>query len=224
VIGSPNFTGAAFSANVEVAVYFDSTSPAFGGNYKLLRALIDEHWRKGKRLTHPEVDSYREVWNRKKHLLGQLAGTYEATPGKKAGKPLFEIEILMLTWPEFVRKVMSEKAPAFNSRTATLRAARTYFHDSKHFADMRTEFRRQIAGLVGIAHGVDWGYFGSMRGAGWFFTAVDRNDESLSAGLDAIPSEGLVTRDDYWRFRRCRTAFRDHGEHHSEAMANTVPR
>ncbi len=39
-----------------------------------------------------------------------------------------------------------------------------------------------------------------MKGAGWFWTAIDRNDEHLSASLDAIPSDGLVGQNDFEAF------------------------
>jgi len=81
IIGSPNFTGAAFSTNVEVALRFDSKVSRSNMHYDALRKVIDEHWESGKPLKKDQVEAYRSVWNRKTQMLGQLAGTY----GGKAG-------------------------------------------------------------------------------------------------------------------------------------------
>ena len=81
-----------------------------------------------------------------------------------------------------------------------LRTARTYLKSTPHLTDLGKSERRRIAGLAGEEQGMDWGYFGSMKGAGWFWTPIDRNDRDLSAALDAIPSDGLVSQDDYDTF------------------------
>jgi len=196
IIGSPNFSGAAFSVNAEVAMHFDSTASESGVNYDVLRKVIDEHWEKGKPLTKELLDPYRSIWKRKAQLLDQLAGTY----GGKAGKPIVSVEVLRLNWLEFVSRVRSEKHHALDMRIGVLRGVRTYFEGKKHLADLGKAERRRIAGLAGNDEGVDWGYFGSMKGAGWFWTAIDMNSENLSVALDAIPSDGLVGQNDYEAF------------------------
>jgi hypothetical protein len=188
IIGSPNFTGAAFSANVEVALHFDSTVSGSKLDYDALRKLIDEHWDKGKPLTKELLEPYRSIWKRKAQLLGQLAGKY----GGKAGKPIVSVGVLKLSWPEFVSRVSSENHHALGMRIDVLRGVRAYFESKKHLADLGKDERRRIAGLAGDEQGVDWGYFGSMKGAGWFWTAIDNNDRNLSAALDAIPSDRVV--------------------------------
>jgi HKD family nuclease len=196
IIGSPNFTGAAFSANVEVALHFDNTVSGANMDYDALRKVIDEHWGNGKPLTKELLDTYRSIWNRKAQLLGQLAGTY----GGKPGKPIVSVAVLKLKWSEFVSRVKSEKHHALGMRIDVLRGVRAYFRSTKHLADLGKDERRRIAGLVGQDQGVDWGYFGSMRGAGWFWMAIDANDRNLSAALDEIPSDGLVSKGDYEAF------------------------
>ena len=196
IIGSPNFTGAAFSVNAEVAVHFDSTASGSSMNYDVLRKVVDEHWEKGKPLTKELLDPYRSIWNRKAQLLSQLAGTY----GGKAGKPIVSVEVLRLSWLEFVSRVKSEKHHALGMRIDVLRGVRTYFQGKEHLAELGKAERRRIAGLAGDDQGVDWGYFGSMKGAGWFWTAIDTNDQDLSAALDGIPSNGLVGQSDYEAF------------------------
>jgi phosphatidylserine/phosphatidylglycerophosphate/cardiolipin synthase-like enzyme len=141
IIGSPNFTGAAFSRNAEVAAHLDSTSSGSSLNYDVLRRVIDEHWGKGEPLTKGLLESYWPIWKRKRQLLGQLDGMY----GGKGGKPIVSVEILKLGWREFVSRVKNEKEHALNDRIGVLRAARTYFQKSQHLADM---VRANVAGLL----------------------------------------------------------------------------
>ena len=197
IIGSPNFTRAAFSINLEVAVQLDSTAASGGNiNYDALRKLIDEHWKQGTPLNKEFLDPYRSIWNCKAPILGQLVGTY----GGKGGKPIVSVKVLKLTWHEFVSQVKSEKYHALSQRIAVLRGARTYFQNNKHLSDLTKDERRRIAGLAGKDQGIDWGYFGSMKGAGWFWKAIDANDQHLSSSLDTIPSDGLVDQRDYEAF------------------------
>ena len=196
IIGSPNFTAAAFSLNVEIAAYFDSAVSGSQLNYQAIRKAIDEHWEDGKPLTEELVDAYRSIWNRKRPVLGTLAGTY----GGKGGKPPLSVELFKLGWPEFVNRVKAEQNHPLSERLDVLRAARLYFKDKNHLANFTTAERRQVAGLAGKEQGVDWGFFGSMKGAGWLWTVIDRNDQNLSASLDAIPSEGLVSQNDFQTF------------------------
>ena len=112
VIGSPNFTGAALSLNAEVAVQFDSEASVPKMNYDVLHSVIDEHWGRGEPLTKELLEPYRAIWNRKRQLLGQLAGTY----GGKGGTPIVSVALLTLGWPEFVSRVRSEKNHALSER------------------------------------------------------------------------------------------------------------
>jgi HKD family nuclease len=196
MIGSPNFTGAAFSGNVEVAVYMDSSVSESNVDYETLRRVIDEHWGRATPLTREFLETYRSIWNRKVQLLGNLSGTY----GGNAGKPIVSVGLLKLSWPGFVDRVRNEKQHTLGMRISVLRGVRTYFQAKKHLTEMGKDERRRIAGLAGEDQGVDWGYFGSMRGAGWFQKAINGNDKNLSAALDAIPSDGLVAQDDYDAF------------------------
>jgi HKD family nuclease len=196
LVGSPNFTGAAFSSNVEVATYFDSSSPDSHATYGDVCRVIDGHWSSGDPIDENKLAIYRSIWNRKIKLLGVLAGTY----GGKAGKPIVSVPIVTLGWQEFVSNVRAERNHPLSERLDVLRAARTYFKEKRHLSDLTQDERRRIAGLAGKELAVDWGFFGSMKGAGWLWTIIDKNDQNLSASLDAIPSDGLVGQNDFEAF------------------------
>ena len=46
----------------------------------------------------------------------------------------------------------------------------------------------------------DWGWFGSMRGAGDFMNRIAENDRSLARAVDSIPQKGEITRAHFDRF------------------------
>jgi PLD-like domain len=196
IVGSPNFTGAAFSSNVEVATYFDSASPELHAACGDLCRVIDRHWGSGDPIDENKLAIYRSIWNRKIKLLGALAGTY----GGKTGKPIVAVPIVTIGWQEFVTSVRAARNHPLSERLDVLRAAQTYFREKGHLSNLTRDERRRIAGLAGKVLGVDWGFFGSMKGAGWLWTIIDKNDENLSASLDAIPSEGLISQNDFEAF------------------------
>ena len=119
---------------------------------------------------------------------------------EKPASPLYQSAFLKLGWPEFVNSVKREKHHALGMRIDVLRGVRRYFRSNKHLVDLGNGERRRIAGLAGKDQGVDWGYFGSMKGAGWLWTAIDANHPDLSTALDAIPFDGLVVQGDYQAF------------------------
>jgi hypothetical protein len=201
IIGSPNFTGAAFSSNLEAAVLFDSKVPDARSIYDRLSNMIEEQWRNGEKLTRPRLDRYQSIWDLQRPRLQNLAGTFGNTT---TGKALVDIELFGLSWPEFVSRVKSEKHHSLPDRLRVLKAVRGYFANNKRFGEMDPEQRRRIAGVappeVSPDGRWDWGYFGHMKGAGRFWRAVNRNDQSLSAALDCIPLDGLVAEDHYRAF------------------------
>lgn len=196
IVGSPNFTSAAFSSNVEAAVYFDSTSQGARGKYDTLRSAIKEQWRKGEKLSREQLRRYRWIWSRQAPRLQSLAGAYG---GSTRGKALVHVELCGLSWPQFVTRVRSEKHHSLADRLKVLAAVRQYFADNNRFAEMGLEERRRVAGVAPDGQ-VSWGYFGSMKGAGRFNNAVVRNDENLSVALDCVPTDGLVTEEHYGGF------------------------
>jgi hypothetical protein len=194
IVGSPNFTRAAFSKNMEAAVWFDSKSPDARATYGQLRSTIDKQWGSGKRLAQVQLERYRSAWKQ----AGRLRNLAEMR-----GKPPVEIELSGLSWQEFVSRVKSEKHHSLADRLRVLNAVREYFVNSR-FGEMDLGKRLRIAGVAPQESGptglLNWGFFGYMGVAGRFVGSVKRNDQNLSAGLDCIPVDGLVAEDDYLAF------------------------
>ena len=64
---------------------------------------------------------------------------------------------------------------------------------------MDSEVRKTVAGLPN-SFDLRRAWFGSMRGAGYLYQAVNHQDEHLSRALDMIPLQGIVSRSDFDAF------------------------
>ncbi len=216
VVGSANLTGAGLGKNDEVSVVFGSRSGAPDSTFEKLRSQLAAYWDDAASLTLDEVDAYRSMWKRQAPARDRLAGKYGASSGKRkrrkdndGGKAPTETGILSQTWSQFYRTVKQDPHHTVEGRSEVLKTFRRWFHDHEHFSDMDELTRKRIAGIsVEKDPEIDWLWFGSMKGAGYFKNAVIRNSQDISAALDAIPLSGRVSREDYAAFiERFQAAF-----------------
>jgi HKD family nuclease len=199
-IGSPNFTDAAFSKNVETVFHIEHNNTEGTTSTHLYVAfdkLLNDHWVRGKPVTASQLDHYRSVWKRKQHLRNLLEGNY----GGNGSKPISAVKILGADWPEYVKRVKNgDKGAPLQERIQLLRRVRQLFEIKEHLSNLSKDDRQRVAGIVGERDGVDWKWFGSMVARGWFKNAINEAPDLLSESLDQIPSKGLVGFDDYERF------------------------
>lgn len=111
--------------------------------------------------------------------------------------------IFSLSWPEFYSLILKGKYHSFAWRIELLKTAQSYFKKHIHFSNMEEIQRRELAGIASekqsMAH-FDWGYFGSMKGAGKFQNRINDNNVFISQALDAVPLQGNICKADYNRF------------------------
>src|SRR3546814_5535884 len=81
-----------------------------------------------------------------------------------------------------------------------VRAIQQIFSKTPSFAKLSIAEAKGVAGVLGRVDaeaaglsGLDWGWFGSMGGAGTFAELIGSADRALAAALDAIPKRGSVT-------------------------------
>lgn len=130
--------------------------------------------------------------------------------------------LLSLNWSEYVEEIEVYGEDHLKRRVALLHRATEIFASANSFAELSSLERKALAGFIGVRErdaspclaGMDWGCFGSMKGAGVFKNRVSdkdhagRADADLSAALDCIAPTGAVTETDYKRFVECsRNAF-----------------
>jgi hypothetical protein len=80
-----------------------------------------------------------------------------------------------------------------------------------HFHNIDHDSRRGIAGF-GEVEGIDWLWFGSMKGAGYYKQAINQNSQQVSEALDKIPLTGEITEQHFNQYLELfRTAFEKSG-------------
>lgn len=197
VIGSANFTKAAFSGNCEAVVYFNSSEPNAAALYRYIRTTVDDHWALGKQMELDELARYQSLWKLHRKRLNLLSDKYGSS---SKGKSLVSVSLFGLNWPEFAAKVKAEELHhSFEDRLAVLKAARSLFEEYTSFSEVPPSEQRDVAGFV-PRDGLPWAYFGSMAGAIRFKKAVGANDPALCRAIDSIPMEGAITYDCYNQF------------------------
>jgi hypothetical protein len=200
IIGSANFTHAAFSGNVESCLLIegDPDQRAFLDIQDFIERTggqdIDDDFLRAYRLQYDATRANREKLQKFVHLRRPTAGV-----GKRR-------DPLEMTWNSFVAGVRQDKA-SLKVRLEVITRARMLFAKPDGFSSLTTLQRKAVAGTLGsneIAQfdGLDWGYFGSMRGAGTFRNRINNNSRYLSDALDHIPLAGPVVQRDYDHFRR----------------------
>ena len=197
VVGSANFTNAAFTNNEEAAVLLASTQGDSPVEFERLIRLVDKYWQQAEGISIEELERYKVLHKRWR----EVARAFGATPGaskRRASKPLNNT-LLPLSWEEFVSRVKSEGSHNCKRRLAVLEAARAAFHKYSDFSRMPLDLRRGIAGFNEVAP-PDWLWFGSMKGAGRFKHLVRKKPDGISSALDCIPLTGTVMSVDYEKF------------------------
>ena len=105
-------------------------------------------------------------------------------------------------WDEYTEQLRALSGERdFDERMILLDIAHNALNGEKPFSKLSKNLRYLIAGnnvqAIKATYAVDAGLFGSMRGAGIFVGVINRSPEVLDEFFEAIPSEGLVTREVY---------------------------
>lgn len=200
IVGSANFTDAAFTNNEEAAVLLCSKQSDSPSEFKRLLRLVDRYWHQAQSISSEELERYKVLHKRWREAARPFG---LSTSGCSKGCPSIPLSntLLPLTWQQFVQRVKNERSHKHEGRIAVLQAAREAFQNSPSFAAIPLDLRRGIAGF-NEATPPDWLWFGSMKGAGRFKNLVRESPAGISQALDCIPLTGVVTDDAYEEFCR----------------------
>jgi HKD family nuclease len=200
IAGSPNFTHAAFTVNSEAAVLFTDQDVDADSVLKDIDSTLNSFFAGGKRLTDKELAAYRSVWQRQQGRLNALSGTYTPPPKRrKPGRSPLDVPLFVSDWHDYFDSVKDDKEHSIEARLDVLEHSRSFFESYEHFSQMNDTTRKLIAGFS-RTKALDWGWFGSMKGAGNFKKAINENNQMISDSLDKIPLHREVTHQDYDRF------------------------
>lgn len=198
IIGSPNFTNAAFNGNKEAAVLISDSDKESNEAHEEIKKIIEEYWENSIRMDENKLENYRNMWESKRNLIKKLSGEYDSKP-QKVKSPL-DSKILCLSWEDYVRQIKENDVHGLDERLYVLDFAEEMLKSSS-FKDLSTHERKRIAGLI-QDDDADWRFFGSMVGAGYFKQAISNNNSYISDALDTIPSRGVILKENYSEFIR----------------------
>lgn len=198
IIGSANFTTEAFSRNTEASLLITHKDSNSTETYKNAVNLVDQTFSDGKTFNNTDFEKYRKTWKNHRQKIKSLSGQYGSK--KRKPKPVHEVPMMNRSWDDFMNEVRSETSHGLDRRLRVIEIAKNLFDRVDHFNELTEDERKFIAGIpnkLQIDGAEDWGYFGSMKGAGIFKNKIKENDRNISKALDQIPLSGHVTKKHY---------------------------
>ncbi len=204
-VGSANLTGAAFSKNIEATCEIGRHDTGASAVKIKALSLIKESFKNAGSFDQEKLDDYKEHWNRQQPRLRELADNFGDSINQTDSNqpPVYLCKTLKLNWKQYYAKVCeevdSEGKPIVAKRIKLLEQIQKIFKSGMQFAKMAKEERLLIAGMPCNLNS-DWGYFGSMKGAGEFHNLVNDDPQQLSDVLDLIPLEGEISKDHFMTY------------------------
>lgn len=199
IVGSANFTGGGLGANLEASVYVKGSldDPFF--------VQIRDHFETYKSLHLPITKSLADSYRRQAEAARSNPRPRNPTlPDETKSFERFNAALSTMSWATFVEEARADRHHDFTKRMKLLRIIQQMFVKTASFADLTIAEWKGIAGVVGeveaVAAGLDhldWGWFGSMGGAGTFAQLIGEQNTELAAALDMIPRRGDVTEDQF---------------------------
>ena len=192
LIGSANLTAGGMSKNSELMLHI-SSDDGDSNLHVQMKAQIEDYWESAEIVTEESASAYRALWRVHQPALKRVSGSYSS--GNK-GKAPVHTEIMSMSWPLFYAAVQADPYHGFHERCDLLALVREAFRRRIAYLEMDLGLRKTIAGLPNDFND-HWGWFGSMKGAGYFHQAVNENNFHLSAALDLVPLDGAIGREHY---------------------------
>lgn len=193
LMGSANLTKGALSINSEAMVLITDADQVNTYLRDEIINLIQDYWDKARFVNKTDAISYRALHSVQQKRLRRLSGHYGKS---KDIKSPMESVVRSMLWAKFFAAVQKDEFHSLKERCDLLELAHSAFRKVGQFQLMDIGLRKTIAGLPN-AFNQYWGWFGSMRGAGYYHQAVNSNNTYLSDALDAIPLNGTVSREHY---------------------------
>lgn len=200
LLGSANFTNAAFTINTEISTLINPEDLNAGEVLVQTFEFINKNWDNSSHFDSKELEDYKTIWENQKPKIDSLSGNYG---GKRKNKPIHLASIVTMNWESYMKKVNEEQYHSLNSRLNVLEISKKLFQKESSFSKLKEDERKFIAGIpnkLEVDKEVDWAFFGSMKGAGIFKNRINENDINISNALDEIPLSGQITKIHYQRF------------------------
>lgn len=193
IIGSANFTAAAFGKNVEICSIIEERDRGSSELLQSLRLQIQQLWISAAEFPKDQLLAYRDRWKRRRQ------GLVEGRLFRDQKTNLLDVRLLVASWEALYAEM--KRTRHFRARLKMLGDIHEFFNASVPFRELSPEQRQKVAGTFRDEPETKWRLFGSMQGAIDFKERLKSNRREISRALDFIPWEGAVTRDHYQRFK-----------------------
>ncbi len=199
IIGSANFTRGGLGKNLEASVHVKGdANEAF---FKQVRDQLGAY----AHLHLPITDRLAAAYRR------QAEAAHKAP---RAKNPILPDEakdwarvtstLATMSWKDFVKLARQDLYHDFRKRMKLVREIQQMFAKTASFGELTVAEWKGIAGVLGAVEAeaarlddFDWGWFGSMGGAGTFAELIGQQNAAIASALDAIPKRGNVTQAEF---------------------------
>ncbi|MDH5824195.1 phospholipase D family protein [Luteimonas sp. RD2P54] len=189
IVGSANFTTAAFTKNTEVCVQLDGRRS--DEQFQQLRHLIDQQYDRGKVLDKRWLDDYTVAWRAARHRTIIVP---------QARLELVSMTSLDMPWQTYVAVIEAQERRSLSSGVrlnvrgdypsyfVELDRAREIFRERKPFAELTRNQRSMLIGIGSQSSGL----IGAMGAARYAKQIVYQSPEKIGVALDRLPLNGRV--------------------------------
>ncbi|MBD8636715.1 phospholipase D family protein [Stenotrophomonas sp. CFBP 13725] len=190
IVGSANFTTAAYTGNTELSVLLEGTD--HDPELVAIESYIEEQWRKGTELTTEWLAEYVLTWKAAKIQRILVPGA------KLEVSSLTDLEMPWSTYVQLIQKQEGRKlangtpirvtgtSPSYMEE---LRLVREVFQREPRFEKLTKDERNLLMGIGSASSG----FLGSMKPAGYARGLVGSEPEKIGKILDRLPLAGPVT-------------------------------
>lgn len=195
IVGSANFTRGGLSVNFEASVH--AKGAADDPFFEQVRKQIERYSFLRLPITKQLAESYR----RSAQAAAKTSRPKNPVlPDDRKDWERVTSPLATMSWQDFVKGARQDLHHDFKERMELMREIQRMFAGTASFGDLSVAEWKGIAGVLGDREaeevkldGFDWGWFGSMGGAGTFAELIGQLDTALADALDAIPKRGTVT-------------------------------
>ncbi|HMG48837.1 MAG TPA: phospholipase D family protein [Allosphingosinicella sp.] len=195
IVGSANFTGGGLSSNLEASVHVKGTAD------DVFFEQVRDQLARYKPLHLPITKALAESYRRQSKAAGTTPRPRNPVlPGEVKDWARINSPLATMSWKEFVKRARQDLHHDFEKRMKLVRAVQQMFFKAPSLGNLSAAEWKGIAGVLGDVeagaaglNGLEWGWFGSMGGAGTFAELIGSQDPALAKALDWIPKRGDVT-------------------------------
>lgn len=199
IIGSANFTKGGLGGNLEAGVHAKGSveDPFFAQ----VRDQLEAYAYLRLPITPELARSYRR---QAKAAASKPRAKNPILPDDRRAWERMNSPLATMEWKDFVEDARRDLYHNFKKRMKLMRAIQQIFSRTPSFARLTVAEAKGIAGVLGKGEAkkegmadLNWGWFGSMGGAGAYAELIGLENPALAAALDAVPRRGDVTKDQF---------------------------